>query len=100
MVLESLVITQAHETWAAREKRAAGERWALMVVDQSQPQDARLRDMYQYALSAEEKERYWKNGACVLVGRTLKIAVHEISNGLRSPVLRGRIIHDGENAVV
>jgi hypothetical protein len=48
--------------------------------------------MVPYRLSAEEKEKYWGKSA----RKFLKVAVHEIQQTQRGPVLRGEILSLGD----
>jgi hypothetical protein len=94
MLVPFQVITEAHNRWPAKQERPAGESWSLILQDMSQPYQHRMRSMVQYRLSEEEKPLYWGK----LADRQVKIAVHEILNGEKKPVLRGELIEViGEN---
>ena len=88
MLVTFQVITEAHNRWPAKHDKPAGESWALILQDMSQPYQHRMRSMVQYRLNEEEKVLYWGK----LPDRQVKIAVHEILNGEKKPVLRGELI--------
>lgn len=87
MKIEVQVLDEVHEQWPARNGRPAGQTDYLLVWDASGPGMA-LRTAYQYRLADEELG--YRGGA--LVGQRLTLAVHEIANGPRGPIFRGRIV--------
>lgn len=88
MILEALVYVEVLSKWPARNGKPGGERYEVLVLDMTQPSSARLRDMYHYALTDDERSKY----AGKLEGERVKIAVNEIMQGLRAPVLRGSLL--------
>jgi hypothetical protein len=88
MLVTFQVITEAHNRWPAKGDKAGGEAWNLILQDMSQPYQHRMRSMVQYRLNDEEREKYWGK----LADRQVKVAVHEVLNGEKKPVLRGELI--------
>lgn len=95
MVLTALVFTEVHNQWPARNGKPAGERWEILVVDQTQPSQHRLRQMYSYALTPDERTKW----AGKLDSQRVEIGVHAIQNGMSNPILRGQLLRvEGEPA--
>jgi hypothetical protein len=88
MLVTFQVITEAHNRWPAKGDKPGGESWNLILQDMSQPYQHRMRSMVQYRLNDEEREKYWGK----LPDRQVKVAVHEVLNGEKKPVLRGELI--------
>ncbi|HEV8540864.1 MAG TPA: hypothetical protein VGR78_00600 [Verrucomicrobiae bacterium] len=88
MLVTFQVITEAHNRWPAKGDKPSGESWNLILQDMSHPYQHRMRSMVQYRLNDEEREKYWGK----LPDRQVKVAVHEVLNGEKKPVLRGELI--------
>jgi len=88
MILQAMVFVEVLNKWPARNGKPGGERYEILCLDMTVPSSARLRDMYHYALSDEERTKY----AGALEGKFVKIAVNDIFNGQRAPVLRGALL--------
>lgn len=92
MIADVLVFAESLEKWPARNGRPGGERYQILVLDMTKPRDCALRDMYSYALSEDERRKFEGK----LEGKTIKLGITEITNGLRNPIMRGRIIEETE----
>jgi len=91
MQMKCLVFQEVHETWPGRNGKPAGEKFAVLVLDMSEPAEHRLRDMYSYSLTPEEKQKHWGK----LAGKTVTMAVNEIRPGVNGgkPYFRGQLIN-------
>lgn len=95
MILNAIVFTETLNQWPSRNGKPAGERWELLVLDTTQPSQHRLRQVYSYALTADERAKW----AGKLDQKRVEIGVHEIRNGISSPFLRGKLLKvEGEDA--
>ena len=88
MIGKFQVFLAERETWPARNGKPAGERKQLLLVDMSEPADDRMRSILAYGLSDDEAV---KNFGPHMNGKTVTVAMHEITNGFKHPVLRGRL---------
>ena len=88
MLSKFQVFTEVHSRWPARGARPAGESYSLLLLDVTKPAQYALRALYQYRLNDDEKDKYWGK----LEGKTIDVAVNEIMNGDKNPVLRGLIV--------
>ena len=71
------VFKEVHNTWAANEKRGAGESYDLLCMDMSQPSEHRMEEMLYYRLKPEERPVMWGKS----VGQTLQVGVSKIRHG-------------------
>jgi len=82
------VVGQSYQKWPARGDKPAGEGFSLLLMDMSKPFEHRMHTNVQYRLQEDEVNAYWG----VLEDRTVNVSVHEIMNGEKKPVLRGKIV--------
>jgi len=88
MVATFQVHKETYGHWPAKNGKSAGESFDLDLIDMSEPPQHAYRGMLPYRLTPDEKEKYWGKA----VRKFLKVAVHEIQNTPRGPVLRGEIL--------
>ena len=88
MLAKFQVFSEVHNRWPAKDKRAAGESFNLLLLDMTKPSQHALRALYQYRMTDEEKAKYWGK----LEGKFIEIGINEIYNGEKTPVLRGQIV--------
>jgi len=88
MIATFLVHRETPGKWPAQNGKPAGESFELDLVEMGLPGKDLYRGMLPYRLSTDEKDKYW--GA--VAGKFLKVAVHEIQQTQRGPVLRGAIL--------
>jgi len=93
MILDALVYVEVVNTWPAKNGKPGGTSHEILVLDMTVPSSARLRDMYHYRLTEEERIKHWGN----LESKMVKIAVNEIFMGGRAPVLRGSFMSIVDN---
>lgn len=93
MILEAMCMSEVLSKWPGRNGKPAGEGYDAFLIDRSQPQEHRLRKMYAYRLTDEERVKY----AGKLADQPLRVAVHEIFMNERGALLRGAIVSVGMN---
>jgi len=91
MILEGLCLSEALSKWPGKNGKPAGEGYDAFFVDRSQPQEHRLRKMYAYRLTPDERVKW----AGKLADQPCRIAVHEIFTNERGALLRGEIVSVG-----
>jgi len=79
---------QTYGRWPAKNGKPAGESFDLDLIDMSLPAEHAYRGTLPYRLSPEEKDKYWGK----VERKNIQVAIHEIQNTPRGPVLRGSII--------
>jgi hypothetical protein len=88
MIATFQVHKQTYGRWLAKNGKPAGESFDLDLIDMSLPAEHAYRGTLPYRLSPEEKDKYWGK----VERKNIQVAIHEIQNTPRGPVLRGAII--------
>jgi len=82
-----MVLKESHQIWPARGQYPAREFWSILLIDMSLPMEHRMRDVYEYMLRDEEKDKVGH-----LAGTNVRIGIEQIQNGRVSPILKGKLL--------
>ena len=88
MIATFQVHKQTYGHWPAKNGKPAGESFDLDLIDMSLPAEHAYRGVLPYRLSPDEKDKFWGK----VDRKHLEVAVHEIQQTQRGPVLRGAIL--------
>lgn len=88
MIVPFQVHKQTYGHWPAKNGKPADESFDLDLIDMSLPAKHAYRGVLPYRLSPDEKEKFWGK----VDRKFLEVAVHEIQQTQRGPVLRGAIL--------
>jgi hypothetical protein len=77
MIMLLIVFKEVHNAWPAKEKRAAGESWDLLCMDNSNPPEHRMEEMLYYRTKEDERPKVWGKS----VGTTIQVGVSKIRHG-------------------
>ncbi len=77
MIMTLTVFKEVHNTWPAKNGKAAGESYDLLCMDNSNPPEHRMEEMLYYRTKEDERPKVWGKS----VGNTIQVGVSKIRHG-------------------